>query len=107
MTKEIEKIYLDFFEYYDTVKEKLEVIYNNCEYVDSLFEGIITSLKYYYDNKNDIILSDDIIDYFEHEDFLNSIITKIKYTIEFLDLVYYKILNEDVELYNKLQLYNY
>ena len=64
MTKEIEKIYLDFFEYYETVKEKLEVIYNNCEYVDSLFEGIITSLKYYYDNKSNIILSDDVIDYF-------------------------------------------
>ena len=100
MTKEIEKIYLDFFEYYETVKEKLEVIYNNCEYVDSLFEGIITSLKYYYDNKSEIILSDDVIDYFEHEDFLNSIINKIKYTIEFLDLVYYKILNEDVNLFN-------
>ena len=36
MTKEIEKIYLDFFEYYDTVKEKLEVIHILLVYLENL-----------------------------------------------------------------------
>ena len=77
MNKNIENIYLDFFEYYDTAKEKLDLIYDKCENVDCLFAGIIDNLRYYYDNKNDVILPDDLINYFEHEDFLNSIIHKI------------------------------
>lgn len=100
MNKNIEKIYLDFFEYYDTEKEKLDLIYDKCENVDCLFAGVIDNLRYYYDNKSDVVLPDDLISYFEHEDFLNSIIHKIKYTIDFVNLIYYKVLSEDVDMFN-------
>ena len=101
MTKEIEKIYLDFFEYYENEKDKFENIINNCELVNLLFENIIDNLYYYYDNNGSIEISDDVYSYFENESFLNAIIDKIKYTINYVVDIFYNVCESDVELFNQ------
>lgn len=101
MTKEIEKIYLDFFEYYETVKEKLDFVYQCSDIVDVLFDGIIDDLKYYFNNVEDVSFKDEVYSYFENEAFLNSIVDKVKHTIEYVFFVFYEVCSCDVELFNQ------
>lgn len=101
MNKDVEKIYLGFFDYYESEKDKLENIINNCELVNVLFEGIIDDLYYYFNNKYTIEISDDVYSYFENESFLNAIIDKIKYTINYVVDIFYNVCESDVELFNQ------
>lgn len=101
MTKEIEKIYLDFFDYYETVKEKLDFVYQCSDIIDVLFDGIIDDLKYYFNNVEDVSFKDEVYSYFENEAFLNSIVDKVKNTIEYVFFVFYEVCSCDVELFNQ------
>ena len=100
MNKDIENIYLDFFSYYDSVKEKFLYILEKCIGVDIIFEGVIDNLYSYYERRNENINNSQLSLYFELDDFLNSIIDKIKELISFINTIFYDVLEQDEELFN-------
>lgn len=98
MNKEIINIYLDFIDYYNLVKDKLNYIYKECEEIDWLYEHINENLIFYYENK-DNLLNNLLTEYFEKEEFLVTVIDKIKKTNSYIFDVYYNILNQDNDLF--------
>ena len=93
MNKEIEKIYLEFIEYYNNIEEKLNKIYKECQEIDWLYEHINENLILYYENK-DTFLNNMITEYFEKEEFLVTVINKIKNTTNYIFDIYYNVLKQ-------------
>lgn len=101
MNSQIEKMYLDFFEYYDNVKIMIEEVYEKCPEVDNLFEGIVDCLYTYYENKDKIEFDDKVIIHFENEDIISAIFYKIECTINLVNDVYYNICDSDALMFKK------
>lgn len=101
MNSQIEKMYLDFFEYYDNVKIMIEEVYEKCPEVDNLFEGIVDCIYTYYENKDKIEFDDKAIIHFENEDIISAIFYKIECTINLVNDVYYNICDSDALMFKK------
>lgn len=101
MNSQIEKMYLDFFEYYDNVKIMIEEIYEKCLEVDNLFEGIVDCIYTYYENKDKIEFEDKAIIHFENEDIISAIFYKIECTINLVNDVYYNICDSDALMFKE------
>lgn len=101
MNSQIEKMYLDFFEYYDNVKIMIEEVYEKCPEVDNLFEGIVDCLYTYYENKDKIEFDDKVIIHFENEDIISAIFYKIECTINLVNDVYYNICDSDALMFKE------
>lgn len=101
MNSQIEKMYLDFFEYYDNVKIMIEEVYEKCPEVDNLFEGIVDCIYTYYENKDKIEFDDKAIIHFENEDIISAIFYKIECTINLVNDVYYNICDSDALMFKE------
>ena len=98
MNKEIETIYKEFFDYYETVKYKFENILDKCNTVNILFEDIINNIYLYYDQSEYYKNISELMIYFEIEEFIISIINKVKKLIEYVNYIYYDVVecNDDL-----------
>lgn len=101
MNSQIEKMYLDFFEYYDNVKIMIEEVYEKCPEVDNLFEGIVDCIYTYYENKDKMEFDDKAIIHFENEDIISAIFYKIECTINLVNDVYYNICDSDALMFKE------
>lgn len=99
MTKEILQLYEDFF---DTIeKDKINYIYKAYPQVDRVFNSIINNLEYYYNNSTELLLKKpNLSNYFENEKFLNSILTRVKYMITYINIIFYDICNYDLKKFD-------
>ena len=98
MNKEIETIYKEFFDYYETVKYKFENILDKCNTVNNLFVDIINNIYLYYDQSEYYKNISELMIYFEIEEFIISIINKVKKLIEYVNYIYYDVVecNDDL-----------
>lgn len=107
MTKKINDIYLEFIEYYNSIEGKLNNIYNKCEEVDWLYEHINENLLMYFYNRETLLLNNIVTEYFEKEDFLKTIVDKIKNTNNFVFDIYYNVLEEDNDSFSQYIMFLY
>jgi hypothetical protein len=95
MTKEIIKLYEDFFNTIE--KDKISYIYKAYPKVDEVFNNIINNLEYYYNNSSELLLKKPkLTKYFENEKILNNIMTRVKYMINYINIIFYDICNYDL-----------
>ena len=95
MTKEIIKLYEDFFNTIE--KDKISYIYKAYPKVDEVFNNIINNLEYYYNNSSELLLKKPkLTNYFENDKILNNIMTRVKYMINYINIIFYDICNYDL-----------
>ena len=101
MKQEVEKLYLEFFDYYQGVKDFVNILYQESPNVNILFNDIISNIYYYYENKDDTVFNEEVVSYFENEEILTEIIFKVKKIIELVKNVYIEVCNLDSEMFNQ------
>jgi len=100
MKKEVERKYIAFLSYYQTVKDLIENIDKHCEDFNSLLYNVGDVFQYYYEEYENIDIDKNYYDFFENIDCVSKVFNRIEQIITFINNIYYEVLESNYELFN-------
>ncbi|MBQ4570815.1 MAG: hypothetical protein IJB21_03880 [Bacilli bacterium] len=100
MKKEVELKYIEFLNYYQSVKDLIDNIERQCDDFNILLQNIIDVFQYYYEEYENISIDESYNDFFENLDYVSKIFNRIKQIITFINNVFYDVLESDSKLFN-------